>query len=261
MPYGDADRLVVIWQTDRAAGTTREPASIPDHGDIDARATALETTAALRGTDRTIVGVVADEKIHGLSQPTPPMAYAPVGQLPLADTVLVRVQGDPTAVVRDVRRAFREVDPGLAIFGVEPLSRTLTTSLSRERFTMLLLGLFAGLTLLLATLGLYGVLSYSVTQRTTEIGVRMALGARPSGIVRMVMRQAARLLFIGVLVGALGALVFGRVIASLLFSVGSHDGWTLAAAVLVMSVTSLAAAYVPALRASRLAAALALTGT
>jgi putative ABC transport system permease protein len=212
------------------------------------------------GTDRTIVGVVADEKIHGLSQPTPPVAYAPIGQVPLADTLLVRVQGEPAAVVPDVRRAFRDVDPGLAIFGVEPLSRTLTTSLSRERFTMLLLGLFAGLTLLLATLGLYGVLSYSVTQRTTEIGVRLALGARPSGIVGMVMRQAVRLLAIGVLVGGLGALVLGRLIASLLFGVASHDGWTLAAAVLVMSVTSLVAAYVPARRAARLAPALALTG-
>ena len=214
---------------------------------------------AFWGTRRTIVGVVADEKIHGVSQPTPPVAYAPLGQLPLTDTLLVRVKGDPEAVAADVRRVFRDADPGLAIFGVEPLDHTLTTSLSRERFTMLLLGLFAGLTMILATLGVYGVLSYGVAQRTTEIGVRLALGAQPRGIVRLIMRQGARLVLVGLSVGVAGALLLGRLIAGLLFGVSTHDGWTFAAAVIVMSAVALAAAYVPARRAARLAPAQALS--
>lgn len=220
---------------------------------------ALGQQIAFWGTARTIVGVVADEKIHGVSQPTPPIAYAPLGQLPLADTLLVRVQGDPMAVAADVRRVFRDADPALAVFGMEPLSQTLTTSLSRERFTMLLLGLFAVLTMVLATLGVYGVLSYAVAQRATEIGVRMALGALPSAIVRMVMRQGAGLLLVGLSAGAFGALLLGRLIASLLFGVTTHDAWTFVAAVIVMSGAALAAAYIPARRAARLAPAAALS--
>jgi putative ABC transport system permease protein len=214
---------------------------------------------AFWGTRRTIVGVVADEKIHGVAQATPPVAYAPLGQLPLADTLLVRVKGEPEAVASDVRQVFRDADPGLAIFGLEPLHHTLTTSLSRERFTMLLLGLFAGLTLLLATLGVYGVLSYGVSQRTTEIGIRLALGARPGSIVRMIMQQGVGLLIVGLSVGGAGALLLGRLIAALLFGVTTHDMWTFSAAVSVMSVAALVAAYLPARRAARLAPALALS--
>ena len=211
------------------------------------------------GTRRTIVGVVADEKIHGVSQPTPPVAYAPLGQLPLADTVLVRVQGAPLAAAADVRRVFRDADPGLAVFGIEPLDHTLTTSLSRERFTMLLLGAFAVLTMLLATLGVYGVLSFGVAQRTTEIGVRLALGARPDRIVRLILRQGVGLLLVGVSIGVAGALLLGRAIAGLLFGVSAHDVSTFAVAVGVMAIAALAAAYVPARRAARLPPAVALT--
>lgn len=210
------------------------------------------------GVRRTIVGIVADEKIHGVSQPTPPIAYAPLGQLPLADTVLVRVQGDPAASTADVRRVFQAVDPGVAVFGAEPLEQTLSASLSRERFTMLLIGLFASVTMLLASLGVYGVLSYGVSQRTTEIAVRLALGALPGDIVRMVVRQGTGLLIAGLSAGSVGALLLGRLIASLLFGVTPYDPWTFGAAIAVMSVAGLLAAYVPARRAALLPPALAL---
>jgi predicted permease len=213
---------------------------------------------AFWGTRRTIVGVVADEKIHGVAEPTPPVAYVPLGQLPLADTLLVRVQGDPQHAAAAVHRVFRDIDPGLAVFGVEPLQRTLTTSLSRERFTMLLLGLFAGLTLLLATLGVYGVLSYGVAQRTTEIGVRLALGAQPGGIVRLIMGQGLVLLVAGLCVGGTAALVLGEAIAGLLFGVAAHDALTFLTAAVVICATATMAAYLPARRAARLPPAVAL---
>lgn len=213
---------------------------------------------AFRGTRRTIVGVVADEKIHGLATATPPVAYASVGQLPIADTLLVRVNGDPMGVAAQVRALVRDIDQGLAIFGVEPLGQTLAASLSRERFTTTLLGLFAALTLLLACMGVYGVLSHGVAQRTTEMGLRLALGAQPSGVVRLVMRQGFALVAAGLVVGLAGALLLGRLISPLLFGVTTTDPLTLIVAPLIMCAAALLAAWLPARRAARVDPAVAL---
>ncbi len=213
---------------------------------------------AFWGTPRTIVGVVADEKIHGLASATPPVAYAPVGQLPLADTLLVRVNGDPMGVAAQVQALVRDIDPGLAVFGVEPLGQTLSASLSRERFTTTVLGLLAALTLLLACMGVYGVLSHGVAQRTTEMGLRLALGARPSGVVRLVMRQGLALVAAGVGVGIAGALLLGRLISTLLFGVTPTDPLTLIAAPAVMCAAALLAAWLPARRAAHVDPAVAL---
>lgn len=213
---------------------------------------------AFWGTPRTIVGVVADEKMHGLAQATPPAAYAPVGQLPLADTLLVRTTGDPAAFAPQVRGVIREIDPGLAVFGVEPLRQTVSASLTQERFTTTLLGLFAALTLGLASLGVYGVLSHGVAQRTREIGLRLVLGAHPSGVVRLVMREGLVLAVAGMAVGLAGALLLGNAIEVLLFGVGATDVVTLTLSPLVIGTSALAAAYVPARRAARVQPAVAL---
>jgi putative ABC transport system permease protein len=207
---------------------------------------------AFWGTPRTIVGVVADEKIHGLAQAAPPAAYAPVGQLPLADTLLVRTKGDPATIALQVRGVVRDIDPGLAIFGVEPLRQTVASSLAQERFTTTLLGLFAMLTLGLASLGVYGVLSHGVAQRHRELGLRLALGARPSAVVRLVMGEGLLLCGAGMAVGLAGALLLGSAIKVLLFGVGATDVATLTLAPVVIAASALLAAYVPARRAARL---------
>jgi predicted permease len=203
------------------------------------------------GARRTIVGVVADEKIHGLEKVAPPAAYVPVNQAPLAGTLLVRVAGDPVAVAPAIREIFRDLDPALAVFGVEPLRQTLAESLGERRFTMLLLGAFAAVTLLLAVLGVYGVLSYGVAQRRGEIGVRMALGARPSSVQRLVMGQGLALAGAGLALGIGGSLALTRLLRGLLFGVTPTDAATFVVAPLLLLLTAVVASYLPARRASR----------
>ena len=144
------------------------------------------------------------------------------------------------------------------MFCVEPLRQTVSASLAQERFTTSLLGLFAALTLGLASLGVYGVLSHGVAQRTREIGLRLALGAHPSGVIRLVMREGLVLAVAGMAVGLAGALLLGRAITVLLFGVGATDATTLTLAPLVIAISALVAAYVPARRAARVAPAVVL---
>lgn len=206
---------------------------------------------AIWGIRRTIVGVVANEKIHGLEKTAPPAAYVAFNQVPVAGTLLVRVDGDPTAVAPGIRAIFRDIDPALAVFGVEPLRQTVAESLGERRFTMLLLGSFAALTLLLAALGVYGVLSYGVAQRTNEIGVRIALGAQPANVLRLVIGQGLTLVVAGLAVGIAGAFALTRLLSTLLFGITPTDPLTFAAAPLVLVLTALAASYLPARRAAK----------
>ena len=165
----------------------------------------------------------------------------------------MRTTGDPAALAPQVRGVVRDIDPGLAVFGVEPLGQTMAASLAQQRFTTMLLALFAALTLALASLGVYGVLSHGVAQRTREIGLRLALGAHPSGVVRLVMREGLLLAVAGMAVGLAGALLLGSAIRVLLFGVGATDVATLTLSPLVILVSALVAAYVPARRAARVA--------
>jgi putative ABC transport system permease protein len=206
---------------------------------------------AFWGTRRTVVGVVANEKIHGFEKATPPAAYVPFNQAPFGGTLLVRVDGDPAAAAASIRAVFRDLDPALAVFGVEPLRQTVAESMAERRFTMLLLGSFAALTLLLSALGIYGVLSYGVTQRTSEIGVRMALGAQPGSVLRLIIGQGVTLVAAGLAVGIVGALLLTRLLATLLFGITPTDPLTFAAAPLVLILTAIVASYLPARRAAR----------
>ncbi|MGQ0733303.1 MAG: FtsX-like permease family protein, partial [Acidobacteriota bacterium] len=206
------------------------------------------------GSPRAIVGVVANEKFQGLGEETPPAMYMPIAQAPSvngAGVLLVRTDGDPTSLLAPVRAAIQERDPGLAVFGLEPLDTTVSRSVARRRFAMLLLMLFAGTALLLGGVGIHGVLSCEVASRRRELGIRLALGARPAGILRLVVGQGVMLTAVGLVLGAAGALALSRFLRTLLFGVSPTDPATLAAVAALMSAVALVATTIPAWRAAR----------
>jgi predicted permease len=201
---------------------------------------------------RTIVGIVGDEKIHGLRAPAPIALYLPLVQAPSTTQVLIaRTSGDQDAVVRSLRTTVRSIDPGLALFGVEPLGQTVSQSVEEQRFTVFLLGVFAALALTLAAIGIHGVLSYSVAQRRREIGIRMALGAAPERVTRLVFDQGIRLTGIGLVVGLALGWIFARSLTELLFEISATDIATFVTVVVVLSGVALLAVWLPARRAAR----------
>jgi predicted permease len=206
------------------------------------------------GSEWTIVGLVSDERFHGLAEAAPPAVYAPLAQAPSFDgsgSLLVRVDGDPLAVAQSVREVIRELDPELAVFGVEPLETTLAESVGQQRFTMLLILVFAALALVLAVVGVYGVLSYMVAQRAPEMGLRMALGASPGTVVRLVVLQGTRLALWGLALGLAGAVVMTRFLRSLLFGVGATDPLTFGAVLALVFIAAVLASWFPARRATQ----------
>jgi len=205
------------------------------------------------GTARRIVGVVADEKFHGLAEASPIGAYTPLSQTPSANgagVLLVRTAANPSSLATAVTSAIHEIDPGLAVFATESLEDTLSRSIGQRRFTMLLLASFAFVALLLAAIGIHGVLSYGVSQRRREIGIRMALGARRSDLIGLVVRQGLMLTTAGLLVGFLGAIAFSRLLSSQLFGITPSDPLTLGAVAILLGLVALAATVSPAHRAA-----------
>jgi putative ABC transport system permease protein len=205
------------------------------------------------GIQRTIVGVIGNERFHGLAEAAPIAVYAPLDQAPSANgsgALLVRTAGDPRSILAAVRAAIREQDPALAVFGLEPFGETVSRSLSERRFTMLVLGLLAAVALALSAIGVHGVLSYAVTQRTREIGIRMALGAKPAKVLSSVVRQGIALAAGGALLGLAAAFVLTRWMRALLYDVSPTDPWTFAAVPAVLVTIALAASYIPARRAT-----------
>ena len=208
------------------------------------------------GTERRIVGVVADEKFHGLTAPAPMAVYTPVAQTPSVgggESLLLRAAGHTDKLAASVRGAILDIDSQLAVFGVEPLEDTVGRTVAQRRFTMLLLGLFAAVAIALAVIGVHGVLSYIVSRRTSEMGIRMALGATRADVVGLVATQTTRLAVVGLALGLVVALAATRLLGSLLYGVSANDPATYAAvAVLVFGIAMLAT-FLPARRASGIA--------
>ncbi len=205
----------------------------------------------LWGAVRTVVGVVGNERFNGLASDAPPAVYLPLTQAPTASAVLVRMAGDANMAAPLVRRVMQEIDPQLALFGVEPLSETVSGTMSQRRFTMLVLAVFAAAALALAMIGVHGVLSYAVSQRTREIGIRVALGADVARVRRLVLSDGIRLTIAGVGLGLLGAFAVARVMQSLLFGVGAYDPATFAGVAIVLAAVALLACWLPARQATR----------
>lgn len=206
------------------------------------------------GTFREVVGVVGDVKYLGLAADTDAAYYLPFAQSYSARNFLViRSSGEDAArFTSAIRESILSVDTGLTLAFAQTMEQAITQSVSQPRFDTLLLGLFAGMALLLAGVGIYGLMAYSVAQRTHEIGVRMALGAARGDVVRMVVRQGAALAAVGVFLGIAGAFGLTRLLRGMLFGVGVTDGFTFAAAPVGLVLIVLLASLVPALRATRI---------
>jgi putative ABC transport system permease protein len=165
--------------------------------------------------------------------------------------LFIRTAGEPLAVANQVQRAIHDFEPDQAISNIAPLEQIVHQTQAQPRFFTTVLTSFGAVALLLAALGIFGVISYNVRARTREIGIRMALGAVGSDVLLMVLRQAAILLGLGVGIGLLGAVIFGRLLSGLLYATGGSDPVALTSAVIVLSATTLVAAIVPARRATR----------
>jgi putative ABC transport system permease protein len=200
-----------------------------------------------------IVGVIGDVRGYGQHAPPMPEMYRPLAQV--RDTssmsLVVRTSGQPSALTNTVRTALAEIDPAQPIFDLQTVEQMVSTSLDQRRFTLTLMVLFGGVALLLAMVGIYGVMSYSVVQRTQEIGIRMALGAQAGDVLRMLLRDGMRLVASGLLAGTAVALVLTRIAASLLFGVSASDAATYAAIASVLTAVALVAILLPARRAMR----------
>jgi len=205
------------------------------------------------GTARRIVGVITDERIHGLTEPPPPSVYVPTGQAPRAAVVFARTSGDPAMLVEPLRRAVLAADPGLAVYGAEPLTLTVRESQAQRRFAMLVLGAFAGVTFLLALVGIHGVLSYTTSQRTREIGIRMALGATGAGVTGLVMKGGLRLAATGTALGLIGAALGSRLLSGMLFGIPRLDPATFLVVAVAAIGAALVAIWLPARRAAGVA--------
>jgi len=199
-----------------------------------------------------IVGILGDAKYNSVRDPAVPTRYVPSRQNPQpAATFEVRTAGDPLAAIADIREAVRQVDPNLPLMNVSTQLAEIERRFQQEKMFAQAYTLFGGLALLVASVGLFGVMSYSVARRTNEIGVRMALGARVQDILQTVMQESMMLVAIGVAIGIGGAIAVSRLVSSLLFGLAPNDPATLAAAMAVLILISAVAGYLPARRASR----------
>jgi putative ABC transport system permease protein len=205
-----------------------------------------------RLTSFEIVGIVGDVKSAGLSSAAEPTYYVPARQAPLQKmTVLGRTQDDPTALVPALRSAVLAIDPNQPITSIKTMENIVADSIAQPRLSMTLMGLFGVLALVLATVGIYGLLSYAVTQRTQEMGIRMALGARMTDVLKLILKQGMTLVVIGEVLGLFGAFALTRLLKALLFGVTPTDAPTFIAVSIVLTVVASLACYVPARRATK----------
>ena len=201
---------------------------------------------------RTIVGVVGDVRYRGLDEEPQPTVYTPFAQTPFMWLyVMVRSPGNVESMVRTLRTAVPSVHPSLTAGNVRPMTDVVAQSVAEPRFNMILVSAFAALALLLSSIGIYGVIAYSVAQRTHEIGVRMALGAARPDVLRLVLFEGVGIALAGVALGLAGALGLTRIMAGVLVGISPRDPLTFGAGALVLLAVAVVASYVPALRAAR----------
>jgi predicted permease len=210
-----------------------------------------------------VVGVVGHVKQWGLdsdaAQPIQAQCYFPLSQIP--DSALSLINHGTGAVVRtgeaplsamdSIGHAVESVNNQIVVYGTETMTDVISDSLAAKRFAMVLLGVFAALAMLLSSIGIYGVISYVVGQRTHEFGIRIALGAARGNVLRMVLQQAGRMVLLGVVIGLVAAFALTRLMASMLFGVSSHDPLTFLGVAVLLGAVALAACYIPARRATR----------
>jgi len=201
----------------------------------------------------TVVGIVADVQVRGARGTNVVETYIPYWHNPEAGiNVLLKTAGDPAALAEPLRRAVKELDPGIAVATVATMDEIVAQSIGGSRFYAMLVAIFAGLALVLAAVGIYGVMSYAVTQRTQEIGVRLALGAAERQIFGLVVGESLKLAAVGLAIGLAGALALGKSIGGMLFGVGGTDLPTFAVTAALLAGVAFLAAYVPARRAMRI---------
>jgi putative ABC transport system permease protein len=209
----------------------------------------------IAGNDRyivTIIGVAGDVNYRGLDTADEITLYVPHRQLPTSDmSLIVRCTADPLALAPAVQQQVWDIDRDLAPTRIKTMEQLLSESVAQPRFRTVLLGLFAGLALALAAIGIYGVISYNVAQRTQELGIRMALGAQSRDLLRLVLRQGMTLALVGVVTGLAGALALTRLLKTLLFGVSATDPLTFAAIAFLLAAVALLACWIPARRATK----------
>jgi predicted permease len=204
------------------------------------------------GPWRTVVGVISDTKEYSAEKEPPIAVYYPAEQVIARNMYLViRTTSDPVPMTAAIVKEIQAVDPEMPVYDVGSMDQRLYGSLARQRFSMFLLGVFALIALILAAIGVYGIMAYSVSQRTHEIGVRIALGARPDAILRLVIRQALILAALGIAIGLVGAFALTRVMSGLLFGVSATDLLTFVITSLLLGSIALMASYIPARRAAK----------
>jgi putative ABC transport system permease protein len=200
----------------------------------------------------TIVGVVSDTKLYGLANPARLEVYLPFRQSPSNGmSLVVKSSADPAALTTEIREAVQSLDKDQPIFAISTMEKLRSNSVATRRMTLVLLGLFSGLALVLGAIGIYGVISYSVAQRTHEIGIRMALGAPRLDVFRLVVGQGLKLAGIGIAIGIVAAFGLARLMSSLLYGVSTTDFETFAGVSILLALVALLACYVPARRAMR----------
>jgi putative ABC transport system permease protein len=199
-----------------------------------------------------IVGVVGDIK-DALDQPVSSFFYWPERQFPsIFASLVVRTAGEPTSVAPAVKAAIWAVDPNQSVASVQTMEQVLADSVGRRKMQTVLLGVFAGLALLMAMVGIYGVMAYSVSARGREIGIRVALGANRGAVRNLVLREGMRWTAVGTALGLAGTVVMAGVLSSLLYGVTPRDPWTLAAVTVLLAGVAMTASYLPARRAMRM---------
>jgi len=200
-----------------------------------------------------IIGVVGDVKTNGLDEAVGPTIYWPYFQFPqLFNTIVVRAEEDPLRQLPAVKAAIWTINKNQPISKAQTLDQILAESLARRRLYMVLLGFFSGAALLLAAIGVYGVVSYSVSKRTHEMGIRLAIGAERRHVLRLVLGHGVKMALVGIATGIVAALALTRLMSSLLFGVSATDPLTFAGVATLLTVVALFTSYIPARRAMRI---------